>query len=191
VKTAKTALIATQRYRGICHLRRGFRRIPPILAGLDRASIRAMHLTDEQINRIVDRIIGCGIEVHRELGPGLLESVYEECLSIELKNAQLYFEAQRRFPLKYKGTPISSRFQVDFVVEGGAIIELKSIDAIHPVHLAQVVTYLKLADCPAGLLMNFNVTSLRAGIRRLWHPSRYPGKCRSIIHPASQPETFE
>jgi GxxExxY protein len=137
-----------------------------------------MHHTDEQIGRIVEKIIGGGIEVHKEFGPGLLESVYQECLGIELNNAELHFEVQRRFPLRYKGGPINCRFQVDFVVEDAVIVEVKSIDAIHPIHLAQVMTYLRLADCPAGLIMNFNVTSLRMGIRRLWHPSRYPGKRR-------------
>ena len=144
--------------------------------GVDSASMLSMHFTDEQINRIVERIIGCGIEVHREFGPGLLESVYQECLAVELKNAGLCCEVEQRLPLKYKGLPISSRFQVDFAVEDAVIVELKSIEAVHPIHLAQVVTYLKLADCPAGLIMNFNVTSLRTGIRRLWHQSRYPGK---------------
>ena len=150
-----------------------------------------MHLTDEQIDQIVEKIIGGGIEVHKEFGPGLLESVYEECLAVELKNAGLLFEVQRRFPLRYKGQPINSRFQVDFVVEDAVIVEVKSIEAIHPIHLAQVMTYLKLAECPAGLIMNFNVTSLRMGIRRLWHPSRYPGKGRPIIHPPFQPESSE
>ena len=137
-----------------------------------------MDFTDEQINCIVEKIIGCGIEVHREFGPGLLESVYRECFGIELKNAELDFEVERQFPLKYKGMPIKSRFQVDFVVEDAVIVELKSIEAVHPIHLAQVVTYLRLTDCPAGLIMNFNVMSLRTGLRRLWHPSRYLGKRR-------------
>ena len=91
-----------------------------------------MDFTDEQINCIVEKIIGCGIEVHREFGPGLLESVYRECFGIELKNAELDFEVERQFPLKYKGMPIKSRFQVDFVVEDAVIVELKSIEAVHP-----------------------------------------------------------
>ena len=91
-----------------------------------------MDFTDEQINCIVEKSIGCGIEVHREFGPGLLESVYRECFGIELKNAELDFEMERQFPLKHKGMPIKSRFQVDFVVEDAVIVELKSIEAVHP-----------------------------------------------------------
>ena len=135
-----------------------------------------MTLTDEQTDRLTDRIIGCGIEVHRERGPGLLESVYRECLTLELKSAELRFETEQRVQLKYKGAPINSRLQIDLLVEGAVIVELKSVEAIHPVHLAQGVTYLKLADCPAGLIMNFNVMSLRTGIRRLSHPNRYRAK---------------
>ncbi len=132
-----------------------------------------MSLTDAEIDQLTDKIIGCGIEVHKALGPGLLESVYRECLGLELKGAQLHFESERCFTLKYKGTPINSRLRIDMLVEGVVIVELKSVESIHPVHLAQGVTYLKLADCPAGLIMNFNVIALRSGIRRLCHPDRY------------------
>ncbi len=131
-----------------------------------------MNPTDGQIDQLTDRIIGCGIEVHKELGPGLLESVYRECMCIELSNAQLHFEAEQRIRLQYKGSPINTRLQIDLLVEGVVIVELKSVESIHPLHLAQGVTYLKLADCPAGLIMNFNVIVLKTGIRRLSHPDR-------------------
>jgi len=127
-----------------------------------------MSLTDSEIDQLTDKIIGCGIEVHRSLGPGLLESVYGDCLKIEFKSAQLHFETERHVPLKYKGTFIRSSL-------------LKAAECIHPIHLAQVVTYLKLTECPAGLIMNFNVTSLRKGIKRLSHPDRYRGK--SLLDP--------
>ncbi len=108
-------------------------------------------MTDAQVDQLTEKIIGCGIEVHRELGPGLLESVYRECFGIELNNAQLHFETEQRIRLKYKGTLINSRLQIDLLVEGSVIVELKSVDSIHPIHLAQGVTYLKLTNCPAGV----------------------------------------
>ena len=135
-----------------------------------------MDYSDAQIDRLTEKIIGCGIEVHKELGPGLLESVYRECFCIELATARLNFTSEQRIPLIYKRRAIKGRLQLDVVVEGIVIIELKSVEAIHPVHLAQGVTYLKLANCPAGLIMNFNVTSLRNGIRRLSHPDRHRRK---------------
>jgi GxxExxY protein len=99
-----------------------------------------MASTDPHIDRLTERIIGCGIEVHKELGPGLLESVYRECMCIELKSAQLDFEAEQRIPLKYKGTQIHGRLQIDLLVEGLVIVELKSVDRIHPDNLSQGVT---------------------------------------------------
>ena len=130
-------------------------------------------MTAEAIERIVRIIIGCAIEVHRNLGPGLLESVYRECLIIERRAARLRVECERRVELTYKGHKIKSTLKVDLLVEGCVVVELKAIEQIHPIHLAQVITYLKLTGCPVGLLLNFNATSLRAGLRRLDHPKRY------------------
>ncbi len=132
--------------------------------------------TDAEIDQLTERIIGCAIEVHRTLGAGLLESVYRECMVTELRNGQLRFETERRLKLMYKGTPISSQLRLDLLVEGIVVVELKTVERIHPIHLAQVITYLKLTGCAAGLLLNFNVTSLRSGIRRLTHPDRYKVK---------------
>jgi GxxExxY protein len=100
------------------------------------------------------------------LGAGLLESVYRECMVIELTRAQLRFERERNVKLTYKGCAINSRLRLDLIVEG----------SIHPIHLSQVITYLKLTDFPAGLLLNFNVTSMRNGVRRLDHPDLYARK---------------
>jgi GxxExxY protein len=139
-------------------------------------SIGGMELRDDTINRLTEQVIGCAIEVHRELGPGLLESVYRECLAMELDAHALGFESERHIPIDYKGQRVRGALKLDLLVEGCLVVELKTVEALHPVHLAQVMTYLKLTGHPAGLLMNFNVTSLRAGLRRLDHPDRYRKK---------------
>ena len=122
------------------------------------------------IEPLTNKIIGCAIEVHRELGPGLLESVYQECLVVELKNANIDVESDRRVPIEYKGERIRGQLKLDLVVGGCIVVELKAVEHMHPVYLAQVITYLKLTGYPAGLLMNFNSASLRTGLRRLDHP---------------------
>lgn len=129
------------------------------------------------IDRLAETVIGAAIEVHRTLGPGLLENVYRECLMVELAGAGLVVEQERRVPLRYKGQPIKSVFRLDLLVEDSLVVELKAVEIVNPVHLAQVITYLKLTGFPAGLLMNFNVTSLRTGLRRLNHPDRHVKKC--------------
>lgn len=129
-----------------------------------------------RIESLTARVIGCAIQVRRTLGPGLLESVYRDCLLIELRANGLRVERERRVSLKYREQLIHSSLTMDLVVEECVIVELKAVENIHPVHLAQVVTYLKLTGYPAGLLMNFNVTSLRAGLRRLVHPALYAKK---------------
>jgi GxxExxY protein len=122
------------------------------------------------VDVLTEKVIGCAIEVHRTLGPGLLEGVYRECLIVELTAAQLCVQSEGRIPLEYKGQPIRGELRLDLLIEGCVVVELKAVDVLHPIHLAQVITYLKLTGCPAGLLMNFNTTSLRAGLRRLDHP---------------------
>lgn len=119
---------------------------------------------------LTEKVIGCAIEVHRTLGPGWLEGVYRECLIVELTASQLCGQSEGRIPLEYKGQPIRGELRLDLLIEGCVVVELKAVDVLHPIHLAQVITYLKLTGCPAGLLMNFNTTSLRAGLRRLDHP---------------------
>ena len=129
-----------------------------------------------EVEALTERIIGCAIEVHRTLGPGLLESVYRECMMIEMSEDHLRVQRERQIPLEYKGQRITSVLKLDLLVEGCVVVELKAVERLHPVHLAQVITYLKLTGCPAGLLMNFNSTTLRAGLRRLDHPDLYVNK---------------
>jgi GxxExxY protein len=114
-----------------------------------------------------EQIIGALIEVHRTLGPGLLESAYEICLCAELALRKMRFERQRSIPIPYKGTLVDCGYRVDLVVEDRLLLELKSVERLLPIHEAQVVTYLRLAELPVGLLVNFNVSVLRTGLRRL------------------------
>jgi GxxExxY protein len=116
--------------------------------------------------RITGGILAAAIEVHRELGPGLLESVYEECLCRELTARNLPFERQREFPIVYKGLPANATYRIDILVDGKVILELKSVESLLRVHESQLLTYMKLADIGLGLLMNFNVPLLKDGIRR-------------------------
>ena len=119
-----------------------------------------------RINEITERIIGAAIEVHRTLGAGLLESVYEECLTFELRNVGLYVERQVPVPIVYKDIKLECGYRIDLLVEKQVIIELKSVDALITIHEAQILTYMKLAHINVGLLMNFNVTLLKNGIKR-------------------------
>jgi GxxExxY protein len=118
-------------------------------------------------NEISSKIIGCAIEVHRELGPGLLESAYEECLYFELKLASLRVEKQQILPVVYKEVHLDCGYRLDLVVEDKVIIEVKSVADIADIHLAQVMTYLKLSKCKLGLLINFNVDLVKNGIKRV------------------------
>jgi GxxExxY protein len=116
---------------------------------------------------ITDRIIGCAIEVHRSLGPGLLESAYEECLCYELAEAGIAFKRQVPLPVRYKEVRLDCGYRMDVVVEDRVVVELKTVEKLAPVHDAQILTYLRLSGLPVGLLMNFNVSVLKDGIRRL------------------------
>ena len=113
------------------------------------------------------KVIGAAIEVHRELGPGLLESVYERCLCHELKLRGIEHRRQVAVPVLYKGVNIEADLFMDLVVENQLVLELKSVDALHPVHEAQLLTYRKLSKIRLGLLVNFNVRLLKNGIKRL------------------------
>ncbi|MDE2950883.1 MAG: GxxExxY protein [Chloroflexota bacterium] len=119
-----------------------------------------------QSDPLTYQIIGAAIEVHRELGPKLLESIYEEALCIELDLRQLRYERQKKIELNYKGHEIGT-FIVDIIVENSVIVELKSVANLAPVHEAQLISYLKLAKLRRGLLINFSVTTLREGIKRI------------------------
>lgn len=118
-------------------------------------------------NSLTDAIIGAAITVHRELGPGLLESVYEKCLAFELADRGLSVTTQKEIPVRYKNLTFDCGFRADLIVENKVLVELKSIDQLLPVHTAQVLTYLKLSNFRTGLLINFNVPLLKSGIKRL------------------------
>ena len=113
------------------------------------------------------RVIGCAIEVHRALGPGLLESAYEQCLAHELARNNIQFLVQHPQPVQYKGIQLDCGYRIDLLVEGVLILELKSVDKLTTIHEAQLLTYMKLADVKTGLLINFNVAKLKDGIKRL------------------------
>jgi len=123
-------------------------------------------MNKEEYNNISKTIIGAAIEVHRELGPGLLESVYEYCLVKELRERDLKVKSQVRLPIKYKGETLNKEFVIDILVEDEIILELKCVEFLLSVHEVQLVTYLKLADKKLGLLLNFNVPVLKRGIKR-------------------------
>ena len=118
------------------------------------------------INFITSKIIGCAIEVHKNLGPGLLESAYEECMIFELKKAGLKTERQIGIPIVYKDIRMDCGYRIDILVDNTVVIELKSVDTLHPVHEAQILTYMKFASKQIGLLINFNVPLLKNGIKR-------------------------
>ena len=120
-----------------------------------------------QENEITRAVIGAAIEVHRALGPGLLESAYEECLCRELSLQGIRFERQKHLPIEYKGVRLDRGFRLDLLVEGCVVIEVKALESLAPVHDAQLLTYLKLTGCRVGLLMNFNSPMLKDGVRRL------------------------
>ena len=119
-----------------------------------------------EINQITEKIIGCAIEVHKTLGPGLLESAYEECLFFELKQSGLIVERQVPVPVIYKEIKLDCGYRIDILVEKQVIVELKTVDTFIPVHEAQILTYMKFANKRTGLLINFNVTVLKNGIKR-------------------------
>jgi GxxExxY protein len=142
------------------------------VSGALRAPHEHVIIAPEELAELTEKIIGCAIEVHRILGPGLLESVYRACMIIELRRQHLHVEVERPVTLDYKGERVPT-FRMDLVVNGCVVVEIKSVEQLHPVHSAQVITYLKIGGYPAGLLMNFNATTLKAGLRRLDHPDRY------------------
>ncbi len=120
----------------------------------------------EELNKITEKIIAAAIEVHQTLGPGLLESIYEKALAIELGKQKLAVETQKELPVQYKGIPVGN-FRVDIVVEGKIVLELKSVERHDPVFEAQLLSYLKMGDYPLGLLINFNNELLKQGIKRI------------------------
>jgi len=120
-------------------------------------------------NQITEAILGAAIEVHRTLGPGLLESAYEACLAYELVHGGLQVERQKELPLRYRGVSLACGYRMDLLVEDAVVVEVKAVDRLEPIHEAQVLSYLKLSGKHLGLLINFNVKMLKTGIRRLAH----------------------
>ncbi|MBN2236238.1 MAG: GxxExxY protein [Bacteroidales bacterium] len=121
-------------------------------------------MTENEISKI---IVDCAFKIHKELGPGLLESAYEECLYYELHQSGLSVEKQKPQPLIYKDVKLETGYRIDLLVENMVVIEVKSVEALNDVHLAQILTYLKLSECKLGLLINFNVALIKNGIKRV------------------------
>ena len=121
-------------------------------------------MTENELSRIV---FDCALKVHQTLGPGLLESAYEECLFYELKKYGLDVQKQKALPLVYEEVKLDVGYRIDIIIENKLIIEVKSVEALNDVHFAQLLTYLKLTNCKLGLLINFNVTLIKNGIKRI------------------------
>ena len=125
-----------------------------------------MLIDDFRINALTRRILGCAIEVHRHLGPGLLESTYRQCLACELSFAGISFQMELPLPVRYKDLLLDCGYRIDLLVTADLIVEIKSVETLLPIHQAQILTYMRLAKVPIGLLINFNVTKLQNGIKR-------------------------
>ncbi len=134
-------------------------------------------------NKITEIIIGAAIDVHRELGPGLLESTYEACLAYELIERGLKLERQKILPVKYREVHLDCGYRIDLLVENLVIVELKVVERLEAIHEAQLLSYLKLSGAPIGLLLNFNVTELRRGIRRIVNNLKEDLPLRSLRSP--------
>jgi GxxExxY protein len=119
-----------------------------------------------KFDALSNHLIGCAIEVHRHLGPGLLQSVYEQCLATELTGMGIPYQSQLELPVKYKGKIIDCGYRIDILVDNSIIVELKSTEKLVPIHDAQILTYMKMSNIKTGLLINFNVPVLKDGIKR-------------------------
>ena len=119
-----------------------------------------------EFDELSRRVIGCAIEVHRNIGPGLLESTYRQCLGCELSHAGVPFQMEVPLPVRYKDVLLDCGYRIDLLARSDLIVEIKSVETLLPIHQAQILTYMRLARIPIGLLMNFNVTKLQNGIKR-------------------------
>ncbi len=126
-----------------------------------------MGLVEHPINSLSEKVIGAAIEVHRHLGPGLLESSYQACLCRELELREIPYRSRVALPLEYKGVQIAKGYVIDLLIEDSLVVEIKSMDKLLPIHFAQLMTYMRLLRASSGLLMNFNVDTLPNGIRRI------------------------
>ena len=125
------------------------------------------HFDHTDINQLTGEVINAAIEVHKTLGPGLLESIYEECLCHEVGLRKIPYERQKELPIEYKGIKLNANFRLDVLVNKQLILEIKSCDTLLPIHEAQLLTYLKLTGLKIGLLINFNVPMLKDGVKRI------------------------
>jgi GxxExxY protein len=141
-----------------------------------------------KLNWITEQIIGAAMEVHRLLGPGLLESAYEACLAFELRQRGLKIEQQKPLPVVYKQVKLDCGYRMDLVVESSVIVEIKAVERLHSVHEAQLLSYLKLHGCKVGLLLNFHVSILKNGIRRIVND--FPDSPNSAASAASAVKVF-
>jgi len=137
------------------------------MAGDNEAQDRQKAALKERLNRITETILGGAIEVHKALGPGLLESAYEASLAFELGDRGLNVEHQKELPVRYRGVLLDCGYRPDLLVEGAVVVEIKSVEGLLPIHKAQLLTYLKLTGCKVGLLINFNSIKLVDGVVRL------------------------
>ena len=150
---------------------------------MQNGTINRRDAETQSFNELTERVIGACIEIHRALGPGLLESAYEECLCYELSQAAIKFERQKPLPVHYKGVKLDCGYRLDLVVEEKVIVELKAVENLMPIHEAQLLTYLKLSGLTLGLLINFNVAMLKQGIKRIvnnFQDSASPRLCGEI-----------
>ena len=129
--------------------------------------MRVFEARDYPEKDLTERIIGAAIEVHKQLGPGLLESVYQACLARELSLCGIDFEQEKSIPVQYKGVQLDIGYRLDFLVDNKVVVELKTVDELTGTHKAQLLTYLKITGCKVGLLINFNAALLKDGIKRL------------------------
>jgi GxxExxY protein len=143
---------------------------------------------EDPLAKITEAVIGAAIEVHRELGPGLLESAYQACLAYELVQRNVKFTRQVPLPVTYGAVKIDCGYRLDFLVEDLVVVEIKSVERLAPIHSAQAITYLKLMKRPVGLLLNFNVTALNYGIRRLENRHGTHSGIRSSDHEIDEKE---
>ena len=150
---------------------------------MQNGTINRRDAETQSFNELTERVIGACIEIHRALGPGLLESAYEECLCYELSQAGMKFERQKPLPVNYKDVKLDCGYRLDLVVEEKVIIVLKAVESLLPIHEAQLLTYLKLSGITLGLLINFNVAMLKQGIKRIvnnFQDSASPRLCGEI-----------
>jgi GxxExxY protein len=141
--------------------------LPQRRKGAEVTQSKTLMLSEDELNRVSGTVIGCAIEVHRVLGPGLLESAYQQCLVWELRHAGLDCSEQVAVPLRYKDLNIPNAYRLDILVENAVVLELKAVERIEPIHMAQMLTYLKTNNLKLGLLLNFNVDIMRKGIKRV------------------------